>query len=540
MKRYIERFLAVGLIGIAACQDLDVMDENSPDTERALREPAAVESVIASQFLTWYNAFDITDMWAFYPVYADEMTQTWTQRGLQPSLEPRTQIRNEPLATAEMWIQRSLWDDWNAAVGNINDALKRIDSGVKIMTLDPGATEVTDNTVRAYAFAKFMQGTALGYVALSQDRAAPATEDTELPTSFEELIAWERENLRPYDEVMDVAIASLNEAIQIIDSNPAFSVPTTWVRGQALTSAQLRQVINTMAARLLVYNARTPQEREQVDWAKVLQYTANGLTFDFGPTWASGELTSTFHDRLQGTTRMRADYRLIGPSDVSGNYQRWLDTPLAQRQPFNITTPDRRITNAAGTGSGAYFRFRTNNDGFDTSRGLAYFSNYQWFRYNGSSTTVKHLLLTADENRLLRAEAMLRTGNIGEAVNLINVSRTRAVRVGTTGTATTPGLPAVTATGVPASTTCVPRTDTGACGSLMDALRYERQIELAGTDPVRAWMDYRGFGQLLDGTAVHMPIPARYLVSLQVPLYTFGGPGGQGAAVCAIDCPVAN
>jgi hypothetical protein len=75
-----------------------------------------------------------------------------------------------------------------------------------------------------------------------------------------------------------------------------------------------------------------------------------------------------------------------------------------------------------------------------------------------------------------------------------------------------------------------------ACGSLMDALRYERQIELAGTDPVRAWFDYRGFGQLLDGTPVHMPIAARYLVTLEIPLYTFGGVGGQGAATCTAGC----
>ncbi len=64
----------------------------------------------------------------------------------------------------------------------------------------------------------------------------------------------------------------------------------------------------------------------------------------------------------------------------------------------------------------------------------------------------------------------------------------------------------------------------------MDALRYERQIELAGTDPMRAWFDYRGFGQLVTGTPLMMPIPARYLVSMGLPLYTFGGVGGDGAA----------
>jgi hypothetical protein len=308
-----------------------------------------------------------------------------------------------------------------------------------------------------------------------------------------------------------------------------------------MSKADLRQWANTIAARLLIYAARTPEERAQVDWNKILQYTQDGLTIDIGPTLTSGVVTSTYIDRIQASTRMRADYRLVGPADVSGEYQKWAAKPVEQRDRFNITTPDRRITNAAGTGSGAYFRYRasTDNNGFDTSRGLGYFSNYQFFRYNGATTGFKYLLFSADENRLYRAEAMLRLGRLQEAADLINVSRTRAVRVGTSGTATTPGLPAVTPQGVAASTPtapCVPRTLSGACGSLMDALRYERQIELAGFDPVRAWFDYRGFGQLLDGTAVHMPIPARYLVSLNIPLYTFGGIGGPGAAKCTAGC----
>ncbi|MGH7467185.1 MAG: RagB/SusD family nutrient uptake outer membrane protein [Longimicrobiales bacterium] len=256
-----------------------------------------------------------------------------------------------------------------------------------------------------------------------------------------------------------------------------FNLPTTWVQNQTYTSAQLVQLAYTMLARILVYTPRTPEERATVNWQKVLDATSKGLTYDFGPTLQSGLLTSTYFDRMQATTRARADNKLVGPSDVSGNYQAW----LARRR-------------------------------------------------NGAATTLQALTATVDENRLLRAEAMFRTGNLTEAANLINVSRTRAVRIGTT---THPGLPAVTATGVPESTPtapCVPRTNTGACGSLLDALRYERQIELAGLDPMRAWMDYRGFGQLTSGTILQMPIPGRYLVSLEIPLYTFGGVGGQSAA----------
>jgi len=49
-------------------------------------------------------------------------------------------------------------------------------------------------------------------------------------------------------------------------------------------------------------------------------------------------------------------------------------------------------------------------------------------------------------------------------------------------------------------------------------------------NPLRAWHDFRGFGQLQAGTILHMPVPARYLVQLGIPLYSFGGVGGTGAA----------
>ena len=77
---------------------------------------------------------------------------------------------------------------------------------------------------------------------------------------------------------------------------------------------------------------------------------------------------------------------------------------------------------------------------------------------------------------------------------------------------------------------CVPRREDGTCGDLMDALRWERLIELVGLNPMRAWHDRRGFGELLVGTWVHLPVPARYLVGLGIPNYTFGGVGGSCAA----------
>ena len=324
----------------------------------------------------------------------------------------------------------------------------------------------------------------------------------------------------------------LDDAIADIDRSADFTVPNTWINGQTLSRQQLREFANSLIARLLVYSARTPAERGAVNWQKVLSATAAGLTFDIGPTLANGVITNTYWARLQGNAtgdNIRPNYSLIGPADTSGAYATWAAAPLANRDRFNIATPDRRITGATPTAAGAYFRYRTDNTGFDNTRGLYNFSAYQWYRNNGSSNTGFGPIMRADENRLLRAEAMLRTGNLDEAANLINSTRARTVRIGTT---TYPGLPAVTAQGVPQSTGCVPRglkTGVG-CGTLLEALMYERGIELAGMDPTRGWMDRRGFGQLVPGTILHMPIPARYLIALGLPLYSFGGVGGPGAA----------
>lgn len=73
--------------------------------------------------------------------------------------------------------------------------------------------------------------------------------------------------------------------------------------------------------------------------------------------------------------------------------------------------------------------------------------------------------------------------------------------------------------------TCVPRsyTDKNQCGGLLDALVYERRMELAGMEGTVMWADARGFGLMLEGTICQLPIPGRELRAVGVPYYTFGG-----------------
>jgi hypothetical protein len=548
MRKFRKAIFAMSCAGaLAACQDLTVLDENAADNERALREPDGVEQVIKSAFQIYFvymHRFG-TDVQHWYPLIADEMTYSaQTSNGVIPSAEPRVALRNDPVGS-QQYFARASWDDLQSSAANARDALQRMrglnskGEPFRIITLDDGATTTSDNTDRAYAYAKIQWGISMGYMGLIHDQAALVTVDDSIPSGYDEQIAFEKARIKPYQEVVAAGIKSIEEGIAYIESHDPFTLPATWVTGSIYTSAQFVQYANTMIARMLVYTPRTPEERAQVNWQKVLDHTAKGLTVVWGPTLSSAYISS-YYRRLQGASSdngLRADNRLIGPADVSGNYQAWLAQPLEQRTRFLITTPDRRILSATPAGvptRGAYFRPKsvTDNVGFNLDRGTYHLSNYQWYRNNGSNTTGQAILASPDENRLYRAEAFYRMGNLQEAANLINVTRTRSVTVPGTaaqGGGTFPGLPAITTAGVPQSPTCVPKTATGACGSLLDALKYERQIELAGLDPLRPWLDYRGFGQLVTGTMIHMPIPARYQIRLDMTLYTFGG-GGVGSA----------
>jgi len=95
------------------------------------------------------------------------------------------------------------------------------------------------------------------------------------------------------------------------------------------------------------------------------------------------------------------------------------------------------------------------------------------------------------------AEALVRSnGDLGRAATLIN--KTRVTRG---------GLAPVAAN----------------AAALLAAISYERDIELLNTNG-HALFDARRLEQLQAGTIRQLPIPARELETLKLPVYTFGGP----------------
>jgi hypothetical protein len=539
------------LLTSAACHD-DVENLTAPDRARATGNPSDVEALIGGAFFPgMHTALNTSLAINQFAHAASDMTATLARQDDQQQFdeisEPRRFHNNGAHISQGVGPHgpRFFW----AAIGRVSsvtyDGLQLIDDGMRFMDGN------TDNTVRARAFAKFMQGWAWGYSALVWDKSHILPETIDLPAEPSAVNALAVSTLTNYPEALAAAIASLEEAIAIAQANPAVvrfpgvtETPLWFGTPETVSNQKFIQMANTLAARLLVLNARTPAERATVNWQKVLQYTANGLTTDYAMQLQSNR-TSTLLLRIQrnttsGTDNGRWDYRTIGPADQSGAYQAWIAAPLESRDRFDIVTPDRRITGPTPTSDGSYTRYRADDNGFMPHRGTWHFSAYQWGRHairngltgtNTGNNSGLYPLITADENTLLRAEALLRTGDRAGAAALINVTRTRPQRIGST---TYEGLPPVTAAGVPTvNGVCVPRTDSGACADLLGALRYERMIELAGTDLFRGFADSRGFGILADGTPIHYPVPGNALELYGLEEYSFGGPGGPGAAVYA-------
>ena len=133
----------------------------------------------------------------------------------------------------------------------------------------------------------------------------------------------------------------------------------------------------------------------------------------------------------------------------------------------------------------------------------------------------------------IRAEAYYRLGRKDEAAEIINRTRTAPRFIGNV---EYPGLPPVTAAGVPESTGCVPRKPyrledgTIPCGDLWDALMYEKRVELHGIEALIPYADARGWGQLVEGTPIHFAVTWRELELIGYPEYSFGGVGQPGGA----------
>ncbi|MBA4157623.1 MAG: hypothetical protein H0X65_09120 [Gemmatimonadetes bacterium] len=501
---------------LGSCVDLDVTNPNEPDRERVTASPQDVQTLISTSYQAYFDNAQQTNPNLPTSAMADNLTGGFFDFGVHDvTTEPRSVFDASPLNTRG-FVGRAPWSRLYPVISNVNDGLAAIDDGLVIRTSRGGA----DQTARAQAFGKFVQGISHGYLGLYYDQALILDEGADLelmdPTDF-----------RPYTELRDVSLGMLNEAITIAQTN-TFTIPGSvdWVNGVTLSNTDLVRVVNSYAARIMAYTPRSWEERAAVDWNEVLRRIDGGIIEDFAPegllnVWESNMRRLYSRVRARPSDHIRPNYMALGPADVSGRFQTWFATPSDDRMPFQISTPDRRIQGTGGPSSaGIYFGYDRNAI-WPASRGTYRWSYYYYHRagledswYVGPQVT-----MSRTEMELLKAEALIRLNRVEEAVPLIN--RTRIANG---------ELPPVTVEGPPDNASCVPRKVTGECGSLWDALLHERAVENMGVEGAVLWWDARGLGRLKEGTLVHFPVSGIELENLGLPVYTFGGVGGAGAA----------
>lgn len=503
--------VAMGLVFVA-CQSLNTANTNEPDTARALGTPADVESLIRGSILQWWLGAQNGSGIEHAATMADALTYSWGNYGSREmSSEPRIAYPNRTDWTYSGALELP-WNDFYGALSATSDGLKQIrDEGL----------EITDAvlTHRAEAFAKFVQGLCLGSLACYFDQAFILDETVDLATDVLEL--------KSYQEVMTVAIAALEEAANLMETGPAFSLEENWINGLTPDNLELAKIVHSYIARFLAQVARDPAERAAADWVKIKSEAMKGIDEDFAPV-GDGTEDDWWHSQQwfhndRGGTWGRVDYKHIGGADESGAYQNWLNTPVAQRIEFDMVTSDKRISgltikdfNDEDVDGGTYY----GNFGpspFPPSRGTYHHSKYGMHRYEqnqlsgGSNPMPTFLVVEID---LLIAEAFLRMSDGPNAATLIN--KTRSANGGYT------DLTGAEAIGNPAD----PRSPST---SLWAMLKYEKGLECLQTGFGLEYFDNRGWGDLPTGTPLHAPVPAEELEVLQLDLYTHGGSTGRVA-----------
>ena len=510
MKKIILSSLAALLVvGVAfmGCQNLDVTNINAPDEQRSLATPGDVESLIAGSFLAWHQAIFWEQPSMSLATTADVYSCSWGNFGMRDlSSEPRVKFNNT-VAYGNASVVEDPWFGCYGAISAASDGVKSIKDGV---------VDLGKDNQRAIAFGKFVQGLAHGYLALMFDQAFILDETVDLTTADLQL--------QPYTDVMAAAIQQLTEAIDICNSN-TFTLESEWIRGQPITNDQLAQLAHSFIARYMVLVARDPGERQAVDWTTVMGHVNDGITADFGPESDGAE---NWFDAVQwyspqSGTWLRADYKLIGPSDESSGYANWISTPVANRDEFEMDTRDLRLwdqTRATdGTQNpGSEFFFAAPSP-FPVARGTYHFSRYShqvFFDYADSGGEGVMVLFRASELEFLKAEGMLHTGGSDAAIAAI-IDQTRMNKGGYD-----------TAAGAPVGSIS-DDANPKAGASLWAMLKYERHIDLLGTFSGLGFWDRRGWGELTTNTMLHFPVPAQDLETLQLGLYTHGGGTGASA-----------
>ena len=482
---YIKYLLIFALVFTTfSCADLVVENLNEPDTERVLATPGDLIGLAGGAYATWwYQELSYTGYMMAMATMADHNTSSWGNSGMRAySSEPRVGFNNS-VTGGDAYVNRETWASNYSALSSANDVLIQIEDGVLIND------QATTDMIKAWC--QFIQGVTHSSLGQYFDKANIIDETTDLTAL----------TFAPYNEVTVAAVGYYERAIATINAAEDFTLPDGFMRGVNLTSTELKELANFMAARAMTLGARNKGENAATDWAKVRTFAQNGIDWDLeingGPGWWDN---MKYYTENQGW--MRVDHRIMNMFDHSYP-SRWPNDPWPTDPGDVVTTSDARFASS--------FSYKATVP-FKPDRGYYHFSHYYFSRWIDWVPTQEGYTpyQTAWENSLMEAEAEARGGTLANAIAILNAADgNRKVR-GALGDV-----------------------DAGATNAeVLEAIFYERDIDLFGTFSGTAYCDMRRRDMLQRGTILHFPVPGAELEITGQPFYTIQGtPDGVNIAM---------
>jgi starch-binding outer membrane protein, SusD/RagB family len=481
-KLFLSMFLS-SLLLVTSCADLDVKNYNNPDTPRVLSNPDEYVGVIAGGFISFWQMQTRAEPGCVLYTIADMATCSWGNFGMNfYSSEPRVSFDNTSTSAFSAVGERA-WNLGYSGLGTVND--------IMLLTSDPSVIVINEEITKAVrAAGYFLQGTIHGHLALLYDRTYYMVDETIPPGDLPNIPYPVAPN---YNEAVAKAIEKLEACIAICEANE-FTLPSEFMRGVGYDQDQFAKLAHTYIARFLAYKARTAAENTATNWAAVEEHARKGIDFDFvvsgdGQFWYN---EATVYLSYPGWGRV--DQRLVNLVDPSQPARYPLDGTVTLPP---VGAVDNRFSTSLANNPGKDFGY-IEGQAFIAARGLYHYSNYRYQRYEDQHGFAGPMyLIRKAENDLLLAEAIVRqAGPTSEAATLINNTHvTRGGKTALTGGETTQ--------------------------QMLDAIFYERQIELFLTATITGYADMRRRDLLQSGTWNQLPVPGSELELLGIPLYTY-------------------
>ena len=498
--------LAVFIIALStSCEKLEVENTFQPDKERVLSDPEDVKNLILGQYQAYFQTIKEYNVGLTAHVAADHSTASHGNFAWRDmSAEPRQAWNNDP-AYNDASLTEVVYNGLSAIVSVVNNAIVLIDNGMEI-----GENGKDNEMVLASCY--LIRGLCIGQLGLTFDKAMVSKTEKAPNGDIESYLTSLK--FIPWYEVLEEAISDLDKAIDITQS-VTFELPSTAVNGMTFNNDYVARLARSYAARFLTLGARTKAQNEELSWTHyswtdVLNYANKGINDDFAPVgnglpWDGGSWFDLNIKYLRQDGWGRVDMRIISMFDANQPVR----YPTGANGYATTTPPNGGLASTNDKRFETDFEYLPAND-FRPERGGWHFSHYRHSRYDMPKTTSNEGNFMGEsigplrelrvwENKLMKAEAMMRTGDLDGAAIILNNTESPRKKRGE--------LPSI-------------GTDVNA---IRKAIFYERFTELMNNGYLISFCDTRRNDDLQYGTPLHFPVPGKELLTLKCEIYTFGG-----------------